>query len=246
MSNAKKPRFIFFDAFGTLFGFGGKADPPADFRRLLASNGVEVPMDAARTAIAQEMAFFRNQQRKVRTRDELEQLRRDCGILTIDALGGPMVCPLPPERVGQILADTFPNVAFPEVTPAVRLARGAGAGVGVLSNFSYLLPLILEDLGLRHLFDVVVFSAEVGAEKPDPAIFLEASRVAGVELRDAALIGDTYDEDVVGARSVDLEVVYLDRSGGSRRDDVPVARDLIEAVELLVGVEGSAPSRSSA
>ena len=203
-------------------------------------------MDAARTAIAKEMAYFRGQQRKVRTRDELEQLRLDCGRLTIDALGGPEVCPLPPARVGQILVETFPNVAFPEVTPAVRLARGSGTGVGVLSNFSYLLPLILEDLNLLHLFDVVVFSAEVGAEKPDPAIFLQASRVAGVELRNAALIGDTYDEDVVGARSVDMEVIFLDRSGGSRRDDVPVARDLIEAVELLVGVEGSAPSRSSA
>lgn len=246
MSNALKTQVIFFDAFGTLFAFGSKADPPKDFRRLLASNGVDVPMDAARTAIAKEMEYFREHQRTVRTRKELEEFRLDCGRLTIDALGGPQVCPLPPERVVQILIETFPNVAFPEVTPAIRLARGAGARVGVLSNFSYLLPLILEDLGILHLFDMVVFSAEVGAEKPDPVIFLEASRVAGVEPRNAALIGDTYDEDVVGARSVDMQVVFLDRSGRSRRDDVPVARNLIEAVELLVGVEGSAPSRSSA
>ena len=246
MSGDLETKFIFFDAFGTLFGFGGKADPPRDFRRLLASNGVDVPTDAARTAISKEMEYFREHQRNVRTRDELEQLRMDCGLLTIDALGGSQVCPLSPERVAQILVDTFPNVAFPDVRPAVRLARGGGAGVGVLSNFSYLLPLILDDLGLLHLFDVVVFSAHVGAEKPDPAIFLEASRVAGVVPRNAALIGDTYDEDVTGARSVDMPVVFLDRSGRSRRDDVPVARDLIDAVELLVGVRGGAPSRSSA
>ena len=240
MSNALETEFIFFDAFGTLFGFGGKADPPRDFRRLLASNGVDLPLDAARTAIAKEMEYFRGHQRNVRTRGELEQLRLDCGLLTIDALGGPEVCPLPAERVAQILVDTFPNVAFPEVTPAVRLARGTGAGVGVLSNFSYLLPLILEDLGLLHPFDVVVFSAEVGAEKPDPAIFLEAARVAGVEPQDAALIGDTYDEDVLGARSANMKVVLLDRSGRNHHDDVPVARDLIEAVKLLVGSRRSA------
>ena len=240
MSNALETEFIFFDAFGTLFGFGGKADPPRDFRRLLASNGVDLPLDAARTAIAKEMEYFRGHQRNVRTRGELEQLRLDCGLLTIDALGGPEVCPLPAERVAQILVDTFPNVAFPEVTPAVRLARGTGAGVGVLSNFSYLLPLILEDLGLLHPFDVVVFSAEVGVEKPDPAIFLEALRVAGVEPRNAALIGDTYDEDVLGARSANMKVVLLDRSGRNHHDDVPVARDLIEAVKLLVGSRRSA------
>lgn len=246
MSDTLKTEFIFFDAFGTLFGFGGKADPPEDFRQLLASNGVNVPIDAARTAIFKEMAFFRERQRNVRTRDELKRLQLDCALLTIDALGGQEACPLPPERVVGILADTFPSVAFSEVTPAVRLARGGGAGVGVLSNFSYMLPLILEDLGLLHLFDVVVFSAEVGAEKPDPAIFLEAARVAGVDPRNAALIGDTYDEDVIGARSVDMEVIFLDRSGWNHRDDVPVARDLIEAVDLLAGVQGSAPSRSSA
>ncbi len=240
MSNALETEFIFFDAFGTLFGFGGEAEPPRDFRRLLASNGVDVPIETARTAIAKEMEYFRGHQRNVRTRGELEQLRLDCGLLTIDALGGPEVCPLPAERVAQILVDTFPNVAFPEVTPAVRLARGTGAGVGVLSNFSYLLPLILEDLGLLGLFDVVVFSAEVGVEKPDPAIFLEALRVAGVEPRNAALIGDTYDEDVLGARSANMKVVLLDRSGRNHHDDVPVARDLIEAVKLLVGSRRSA------
>ena len=155
-------------------------------------------------------------------------------------LAGPKSAPSRPSEWRKILVDTFPNVAFPEVTPAVRLARGTGAGVGVLSNFSYLLPLILEDLGLLGLFDVVVFSAEVGVEKPDPAIFLEALRVAGVEPRNAALIGDTYDEDVLGARSANMKVVLLDRSGRNHHDDVPVARDLIEAVKLLVGSRRSA------
>ena len=246
MSDTLETEFIFFDAFGTLFGFGGKADPPRDFRRGLASNGVDVSIDGARTAIFKEMAYFRERQRNVRTRDELKRLQLDCALLTIDALGGPETCPLAPERVAQLLTDTFPSVAFPEVRPAVRLARDSGAGVGVLSNFSYMLPLILEDLGLLGLFDCVVFSAEVGVEKPDPAIFLEAASVAGVEPQDAALIGDTYDEDVLGARSANMHVVLLERSGRSQRDDVPVARDLIEAVKLLVGSQASASSRSSA
>jgi putative hydrolase of the HAD superfamily len=241
VSAAQKIEFILFDAFGTLFHFGDSANPARDFQRLLATDGVAAPIETARTAIAKEMAYFREQQRTVRTRDELERLRMECAEITIAALGGPEVCDLPPDRVAEILVETFPNVAFPDVEPAVRLARSRGVGVGVLSNFSYMLPIILDDLELMHLFDVVAFSADLGVEKPDPAIFLEAIRKAGVEPERAAHIGDNYEEDVQGARSANVKVVLLDRSGEAHRDDVPVAADLIEAVELLVGLPETVP-----
>lgn len=241
MSADQKTDFIFFDAFGTLFHFGDSANPASDFRRLLAENGVVAPIESARTAIATEMAYFREWQRTVRTRDELERLRVECAEIAIDALGGPEACDLAPVRVAEILVETFPCVVFPDVEPAIQLARSHGAGVGVLSNFSFMLPIILDDLQLLRMFDVVAVSAELGFEKPDPAIFLEALRMADVEPRRAAHIGDNYEEDVQGARSANVRVVLLDRSGQNHRDDVAVAADLIEAVELLVGFPETAP-----
>lgn len=231
------PEFIFFDAFGTVIHIGGSSDPGAALRSLLAGAGVEAPLELAREAIAKEATYYRKQQRSVRTREELERLRLKCADIVVEALGGPAACPLRKTRVAEILVETFPSVAFPDVEPAVRLARDAGVRVGVLSNFSYLLPLILEDLGLLRLFDVVVYSAEVGVEKPDPVIFAEAVRRAGVAPSRAAHIGDNYDEDVIGARAGNLTPVLLDRTGCSRADDVPVATDLLEAVQLLLGPE---------
>ena len=235
MARPLAPEFIFFDAFGTVIHIGGSSDPGAALRSLLAGAGVEVPLELAREAIAKEAAYYRKQQRSVSTRDELERLRLECADIVVEGLGGPAACPLPKTLVAEILVETFPSVVFPDVEPAVRLARDAGVRVGVLSNFSYLLPYILEDLGILRLFDVVVYSAEVGVEKPDPVIFAEAIRRAGVAPARAAHIGDNYDEDAIGARSGNLTPVLLDRTGNSDRRDVPVATDLMDAVRILLG-----------
>ena len=228
--------FIFFDAFGTLFDFGQAANPPLDFQRLLAQNDVVLPLEIVRTAIEQEMSHFRKWQKKVRNRAQLRELRLECAEITIAGLGGSKICSLEPDRVVELLVETFPNVVFADVEPAVQLARNRGIGVGVISNFSYMLPIILEDLGLLNIFDVVAFSAELGIEKPDPDIFCRAIEMAGGKGHSFAHIGDTYDEDVEGARLANVNVVLLDRSGLSCREDVPVVTDLVEGVELLAGI----------
>ena len=235
----RKIEFIFFDAFGTLFHFGDSVNPARDFQRLLAEDGLIVPFETAQTAISREMAHFRERQRSVKTPGELEELQMECAEIAIDGLGGAEFCDLPAARIAEILVATFPNVAFADVEPAIRLARDRGVGVGVLSNFSYMLPIILADLELLELFDVVAFSADLGVEKPDRAIFLSAIKMAAVAADRVAHIGDTYEEDVQGARAANVRVVLLDRSGDIRRDGVLVAANLTEAVELLVDSPGT-------
>lgn len=59
---------------------------------------------------------------------------------------------------------------------------------------------------LAHLFDDVVVSCEVGAEKPNPRIFDEACRRSGVDARHDFIIhvGDDRRNDVWGARDSSL------------------------------------------
>ena len=227
-------RAIFFDAYGTLFASGSSPTPAEDLQRLLELDGVRAPLETVRRALSREMAYYREHQRRVRTRRELEDLRRKCGWVIIEELGGPAACPLDAGRVAEMLLASFPAFVFMETGRALRAARQAGLKVGVLSNFSFLLPLILEDLGLLAMFDLVVYSAEAGAEKPDPAIFREAVRRAGVSAAEAMHVGDTYEEDVLGAIAAGLRPVLLDRDGVAQGRDCPVARNLLEAVEMAV------------
>ena len=83
---------------------------------------------------------------------------------------------------------------------ALARLRAAGIRLGIVSNSDGRVEQALEAAGLRDYFDVVVDSALVGVEKPDPAIFRAALDALGVAAGEALYVGDLYEVDVLGAR----------------------------------------------
>lgn len=71
-----------------------------------------------------------------------------------------------------------------EILPGVELflqelkSKGIKIGLGSASKNS---PMILEKIGLSHLFDVVVDGNSITRAKPDPEVFLLGARRLGVE-----------------------------------------------------------------
>jgi putative hydrolase of the HAD superfamily len=78
-----------------------------------------------------------------------------------------------------------------------------------------------------------VASAEIGAAKPDPEIFLHALGLAGVEPARALHVGDTLRADVEGARAVGIRPVFLTRAGERGPDEVATIASLAELPGLL-------------
>ncbi len=78
-------------------------------------------------------------------------------------------------------------------------------------------------LGIGACVDVLVVSAELGIAKPDPRIFRAALDRAGVGADDAVMIGDSWENDVVGARGVGMRTVWFNRFRLPRPDALPVA-----------------------
>lgn len=87
--------------------------------------------------------------------------------------------------------------------------KAAGLRLGVVSNSDGRVEAALEAAGLLQYFDVVLDSALVGVEKPDPAIFRAALEALGVGPDEALHVGDLYEVDVVGARAAGMEAVLL-------------------------------------
>ena len=92
---------------------------------------------------------------------------------------------------------------------ALNRLRSAGLLLGVISNSDGRVEEALIAAGLRDCFDVVLDSALVGVEKPDPAIFRAALGALGIAPAEALYVGDLYEVDVVGARAVGMEAVLL-------------------------------------
>ena len=87
--------------------------------------------------------------------------------------------------------------------------RQAGLKLAVVSNSDGRVEQALAAAGIRHYFDVVIDSALIGVEKPDPRIFHAALEALGVAPEEALYVGDLYDIDVVGARAAGLDAVLL-------------------------------------
>jgi putative hydrolase of the HAD superfamily len=82
----------------------------------------------------------------------------------------------------------------------------------------------VEAVGLDTRIPVLIASGEVGAVKPDAAIFAHACGVFGVAPSHAAYVGDRLRTDAIGAARAGLTGVWLNRRGV-----VPAADEAAEA-----------------
>lgn len=81
----------------------------------------------------------------------------------------------------------------------------------ILSNgFTELQARKMRSAGIDHFFDGVVLSEDIGVNKPNPAIFEHALRVADVSAAEALMIGDNFEVDIEGAQRVGVDQVYYD------------------------------------
>ena len=123
---------------------------------------------------------------------------------------------------------------FPETREALAELARRGHRLAVLSNWDSRLPMLLDTLGLRHHFEVIVHSAEAGFEKPHRGIFDAALRAMAVGPADAIHIGDRYEEDFAGARSAGLRALLVSRDEADTPAGEHRVSDLNEAVVRIV------------
>ena len=102
---------------------------------------------------------------------------------------------------------------YPEVLNVLIELREEGLTLGIVSNWDLRLPRLVKNLGLEPYFDFLVSSSVCGATKPSAKIFKEALKHAKVSPEEAIHVGDTYEEDFVGAEGVGIKAFLLDRAG---------------------------------
>jgi putative hydrolase of the HAD superfamily len=213
------PAAILLDALGTLVELETPWPHLADE---LAARGVVVGEEAARAAMLAEMAYYRAHHDEAGDWAGLKDLRRRCAAVVQERLG----TSLPLADVEEALLAAIRFRTYPEVPAVLGRLRAAGARLAVVSNWDVSLHDVLERTRLRALVDVVVISAELGAAKPDPAIFRAALERLGATARDAIHVGDSVEHDVAGARAAGVEPVLVARNGAQAPDGVRVVASL--------------------
>lgn len=121
---------------------------------------------------------------------------------------------------------------FPEVMPVLRRLRGQVTLISVTNGNAQ-----VEHTPLAGLFDHSLCAAEVGAAKPDPALFHAAMDRAGVEPYQSLHVGDDPWLDVAAARALGMQAVWVNRSQAgwpAELGEPPLTLDGIAALPELL------------
>lgn len=73
-------------------------------------------------------------------------------------------------------------------------------------------PLILDKLGIVHLFDAIVDGNNVSKAKPDPEVFLKGAEMLGLEPADCCVFEDSQ-AGIEAARIAGCSVIAIDKNG---------------------------------
>jgi REG-2-like HAD superfamily hydrolase len=102
-------------------------------------------------------------------------------------------------------------VLYPEVKSVLQKLRTEGYRLGMISNWSWHLPELCQQLGIDQYFDYICTSARAGYAKPRREIFEDALRNTNADPKRSLHIGDNYGADVEGAWSVEMAALWLVR-----------------------------------
>jgi len=126
--------------------------------------------------------------------------------------------------------------AFEEVGSTLATLAANGVKRAIISNADADVTAFCLKMGFAEQMDLIVTSALVGWEKPDPRTFFAALDPLGVAPEDALHIGDQALSDVKGARAIGMAAAMIDRYDRHRDDehDAIRVRSLMELAEIVV------------
>ena len=112
--------------------------------------------------------------------------------------------------------------------------------LGIIANQVVGTQKRIDSWGIGKYFDVVVASAETGCEKPDLKIFNMALKQAKCSPREAVMIGDRLDNDIIPAKKLGMNTVWV-RQGFAKFQSVKnelerpdyIVESIVDIVDLF-------------
>ena len=124
---------------------------------------------------------------------------------------------------------------YEDALPVLDELHRRSIKVGLISNGQR----DLEEFTMHHRLEVdaVIGSRSHGRVKPHASIFVAALHALDVTPTDTVMVGDSYEDDIEGARALGIRAILLDRDG--LRPDAPDRIDTLLALPAALGLAHS-------
>lgn len=243
ISTDKRIDLVTFDLYDTLV----EMDDPrwSRFGRAMRSVGFDVDTTSLRhiDRAAEDYYTIENGREPIRGRtDELrEQFWIEYARIYLEAAGAPNDCEtvirVRQHFVDEIAHSGWTYTMFDDVIPALQRLEVAGIKRAVISNADADVTSFCLRTGFAPHMDIIVTSALVGFEKPDPRTFHAALDPLEVLPERALHVGDQVLSDVSGSLAIGMRAALIDRYQRHRDDEheqTIVVRSLTELVDLVL------------
>ena len=113
------------------------------------------------------------------------------------------------EKIRIIYWECFPQTEKTDVRKLLEELYGKFK-LGVISNSMSQVPKIfLEQNSLIKYFDAIAISGAIGFRKPNPKIFNYALEKLNVKPSETIHVGDSFEEDIIGAKNVGMKALWI-------------------------------------
>ncbi|BAY80765.1 hypothetical protein NIES267_02300 [Calothrix parasitica NIES-267] len=109
--------------------------------------------------------------------------------------------------------------------------------LGIISNIWSTKDIFLKEfdrVGIRNLFEIIVFSSDFGWIKPSTKLFNQAIENFDVEREKIVYIGDHIMRDVGGAKTAGISTVWINRRGKQLNETMTIPDLIIKDLQELI------------
>ncbi len=248
----KTYRAILFDLFDTIVDFHPERLPTVSVggETFPSTSGAVYEVLRAQAPQLSFEAFyeaFRESWRRIeaRRKEELREYPSQVRFrVLLELLGLDSVAEEFVERLVQAHMQTWARGAeLPEAHRRLLQRAQERYRLGLVSNFDHppTARRLLREFGIHDLFEVILLSADVPWRKPHREIFLQALARLGVSARDALFVGDTFEADILGAKSIGMDAAWVNRRGEDVPDEVVDPDYVLSRLEDLGPLLGLSP-----
>jgi putative hydrolase of the HAD superfamily len=218
-----KPKVIFLDAVGTLFGVRGSVGE--NYGKIASQFGVNIAPEILDRAFfkcfknSSPLAFLDVEISKI---SELEyNWWKSLAIVTFteaQVLDKITDFDVFFEELYQYFATENPWFIYDDVIPTLEYWQKQGIKLAIISNFDTRIYQLLKLLKLDQFFSNITISSVTGYAKPNKEIFVKALEDNDSFPEETWHIGDSYQEDYQGALSLGINAFLLKRPEQSLKD----------------------------
>jgi len=105
--------------------------------------------------------------------------------------------------------------------------------LGIVSNFSGNLEIILREFDIHHFFTFIIDSYYTGFKKPQSEIYVHALKLAGIPASQAIFVGDNLERDIVAPKCLGFSTIWIDRDLKKNVHADETVDDLEELLHLI-------------